>query len=790
MKNLKQRILLQSGRSMVEVLGVIAIIGVLSICALTFYAYLIDKHHANILSNEILQRSLDVKKQLDNRKRNITLDKFDPQSKLGYTIDYDNVHIGIQVYDVPKRLCDMTLGQVKGVLDSKIYSADGETLLAECEENNTLVFAFEEPQKLSVQKGCPAGTPKNADPDTCECDLTQRYWEEATNTCVCWSGEEINGECVKSCTTSDDCDDNEVCEGHICIKIIREEPIETSDVMYSSKMGNVPETTGYETSSVITETTTDFYSSDTPQMTYISSTTTPKTTTSSIYRTNTLYTTTTSVYTTTSVPYTTTSIYETTLPETTTTSVYTTTLPETTTTSVYTTTLPETTTTSIYETTLPKTTSVVCPSDTPIWDGTQCVTCVSYNSYYPYWDGYQCVYECPLDKPIWNGKICVPCAEIFPKKPYLNDKVCVSYCPSDKPYLDNNVCVSSCSWRNPYLNDNRCVSSCPSDKPYSYNNKCVAETTTIGATTTGLPTTTTLNTTTTTVLETTEVEYTQLETTVPERGCPPSEPYLDGVTEECKSSCSSLNLIYQKNNGALVCCSEDKPIWNGSQCVTCETANSSLPVWDSKTQQCVSCTTATNGLNPYWNGTQCVSCVQANREKPYWNAETKQCEDCPRNTSWNNAEKQCMATNCSGVYSWLSSGLEITEFQMCSRYAGRDVYHHVGERINSAYIYGERKPSECRNHALRASGYIYAFRDGNYTFKTHAYSCSEHSNKVEVQITIDNKLVHNVTSACSTGTVTLSLTAGLHKINYYMYTLKRATAYLELQTSGAFFCSD
>ena len=272
MKNLKQRILLQSGRSMVEVLGVIAIIGVLSICALTFYAYLIDKHHANILSDEILQRSLDIKKQLDNRKRNITLDKFDPQSKLGYTIDYDNVHIGIQVYDVPKRLCDMTLDQVKGVLDSKIYSADGETLLAECEENNTLVFAFEGPQKLSVQKGCPAGTPKNADPDTCECDLTQRYLQEATNECVCWSGEEIDGVCMNFCATSADCDDNEICENHICIKY------DNTTTMEPMNTTEVPETT-YTTSTTILETST-------PE--------------------------------TTSASYTTTSQYETTIPETTT----------------------------------------------------------------------------------------------------------------------------------------------------------------------------------------------------------------------------------------------------------------------------------------------------------------------------------------------------------------------------------------------------------------------------------------------------------------------------------------
>ena len=363
MKNLKQRILSQSGRSMVEMLGVVAIIGVLSICALTFYAYLIDKHHANILSDEILQRSLDIKKQLDNRKRNITLDKFDPQSKLGYTIDYDNVHIGIQVYDVPKRLCDMTLDQVKGVLDSKIYSADGKTLLAECEENNTLVFVFEKVKTSKRQKGCPAGTPKNADPDTCECDLTQRYWEEATNTCVCWSGEEINGECVKSCTTSDDCDDNEVCEEHVCIKIHEYKDRETSPVLYTSTEAKEDDMafTSIILSTNELSTSTEFVSETKTSMTQYGSTTTrytttPESTTSTVGSTTT-YGSTTTRYTTT--PVSTTSTVGSTTTRYTTTPVSTTSTVGSTTTR-YTTTPVSTTrteTTTPYETTTPETTT-------------------------------------------------------------------------------------------------------------------------------------------------------------------------------------------------------------------------------------------------------------------------------------------------------------------------------------------------------------------------------------------------------------------------------------------------
>ena len=161
---------IESGHSILEMLGVLAIIGVLSIFVLDIYSYLIDKLHANILSDEILQRSLEVEKQLDNRKKNVSLAKFSPKSKLGYNMTYDNISIGLQIFDVPKKICDMTLDNIKNTLDVKIYSTDGQ-LLEECEENNKLTVLFKKTTKNTITKECPADTPKGANPNKISPDV-------------------------------------------------------------------------------------------------------------------------------------------------------------------------------------------------------------------------------------------------------------------------------------------------------------------------------------------------------------------------------------------------------------------------------------------------------------------------------------------------------------------------------------------------------------------------------------------------------------------------------------------
>lgn len=129
----------------------------------------------------------------------------------------------------------------------------------------------------------------------------------------------------------------------------------------------------------------------------------------------------------------------------------------------------------------------------------------------------------------------------------------------------------------------------------------------------------------------------------------------------------------------------------------------------------------------------------------------------------------------------LYDGLKIT-YENAKKWS-----YKVGERYESLHIYGVR--DGVRVNELTLEGYIYAPYNGTYTFRTHDGCSDEHNQTVTVQIHIDNKLVHQVTSACSNQKANIYLTAGLHNIHYYMYTLKRSTAFLDLQTSGALLCS-
>ena len=60
MKMLKYTTALQSGRSMVEMLGTLAIIGVLSIGGIAGYSYGMDKYRANTIINDVNLRAIDL----------------------------------------------------------------------------------------------------------------------------------------------------------------------------------------------------------------------------------------------------------------------------------------------------------------------------------------------------------------------------------------------------------------------------------------------------------------------------------------------------------------------------------------------------------------------------------------------------------------------------------------------------------------------------------------------------------------------------------------------------------
>ena len=198
----------QSGRSMMEMIGVLIIVGIVSLGALFGYSYIIDKYCSNILTDEILQRGLDIKKQQDNFRRwqKVNLDKWEEMSKVGYPIDLietiTDEEFGIQVKRVSQRICQMTfentISLVPVEINQKKYLEHEENVCTDLE--NTMVFYFNtdkpdreqsltcrpscENPKICVNGKCICGedAPKRANPDTCECDPFEEY--EIFGVCV------------------------------------------------------------------------------------------------------------------------------------------------------------------------------------------------------------------------------------------------------------------------------------------------------------------------------------------------------------------------------------------------------------------------------------------------------------------------------------------------------------------------------------------------------------------------------------------------------------------------------
>ncbi|MBQ6854488.1 MAG: hypothetical protein IJO11_03485, partial [Alphaproteobacteria bacterium] len=49
--------------------------------------------------------------------------------------------------------------------------------------------------------------------------------------------------------------------------------------------------------------------------------------------------------------------------------------------------------------------SVQCPSETPYWNGTECIACIVADVSKPYWNGSSC--EACSDGTVWNSTECI-----------------------------------------------------------------------------------------------------------------------------------------------------------------------------------------------------------------------------------------------------------------------------------------------------------------------------------------------------------------------------------------------
>ncbi len=211
----------ERGRSMVEMLGVLAVAGVLSIGGVAGYRYAMDKMNANDIINEVKKRAVTASQQRI-LGHDINLSEYGDNGRIKglYDVVTINDYVGdkkffaLTVSNVPQRVCDEILKQdwnmpvetaVGGVV------VDDDTTCAE--GDNEMLFAFANTLDNSLVPG-EGGEENGDDPWAQECGANE-YHDFNTGECVvdedCDEGEFLYG---SQCLTCPDADNPVVGHGY------------------------------------------------------------------------------------------------------------------------------------------------------------------------------------------------------------------------------------------------------------------------------------------------------------------------------------------------------------------------------------------------------------------------------------------------------------------------------------------------------------------------------------------------------------------------------------------------
>ncbi len=99
------------GRSMVEMLGALAIIGVLSVGGIIMYSYAMDKHRANETIKDVTLYAMSASQQMLVGQEKLNFSELGYVSSIGYPIDgeileEDDRYFEIYVDDIPSSVCE------------------------------------------------------------------------------------------------------------------------------------------------------------------------------------------------------------------------------------------------------------------------------------------------------------------------------------------------------------------------------------------------------------------------------------------------------------------------------------------------------------------------------------------------------------------------------------------------------------------------------------------------------------------------------------------------------------
>ena len=139
----------QSGRSMVEMLGTLAIIGVLSIGGIAGYSYGMDKYRCNQTMRDISLRTVDLITQASQGRTTLSLSEWENEDSI---YDFSNPAYsddGLVMFDIgttkklPKSVCQMVFEGLSNTAVQIDINGSVATSKDSCSDNNTMTFYFE-----------------------------------------------------------------------------------------------------------------------------------------------------------------------------------------------------------------------------------------------------------------------------------------------------------------------------------------------------------------------------------------------------------------------------------------------------------------------------------------------------------------------------------------------------------------------------------------------------------------------------------------------------------------------
>ena len=219
----------ESGRSMVEMLGVLAIMGVLAIGGITGYRYAMDKYNANEILNEVRKRAVTASQQrilgrtIDLSEWNNTIQGHPVTAADNY--GGDTSFFALTVSGIEQGVCDLV---IKEKIPFAVEEKVGEVVVGEdttcAEGDNAVTFAF---KNTLDGEGATGG---GEEPDPCENVTCPAGTSCSKGMCICSeTGQEVCGQTccpenqmcssdvggcvdVTGCQSNADCGDDEYCK--------------------------------------------------------------------------------------------------------------------------------------------------------------------------------------------------------------------------------------------------------------------------------------------------------------------------------------------------------------------------------------------------------------------------------------------------------------------------------------------------------------------------------------------------------------------------------------------------